>query len=158
MQQALARISRRESRRLGTQVQARIGINSGKMIAGNVGTDRHFNYTVLGASVKLAAQLESLNNAYGTSIMAGASVVADLPDELQARYLDTVSVDGRKNPIDIYELVGQTETLSYLQKDSLTAYSNGIKYYRARRWVEAGEHFAAGLAANPKDGPCPRHA
>jgi adenylate cyclase len=84
-----------------------IGINTGPMIAGNIGSDRIMSYTVIGDSVNLGARLESLNKDYGTRIIISEATRAQLTRRYRLRPLGDVVVKGKTQPVAIFEVVGR---------------------------------------------------
>ena len=88
----------------GITLNTRIGINSGKVFAGNVGTGARMNYTVHGDAVNLAARLERLNKDYGTRVLVSADTVALLSGDFPLQALGSVSIRGKRNEVDIYRL------------------------------------------------------
>ncbi|MBI2103865.1 adenylate/guanylate cyclase domain-containing protein [Candidatus Woesebacteria bacterium] len=84
----------------------RIGVNSGEMAVGNMGSDARFDYTLLGDNVNLGSRLEGINKEYGTNIIISESTYAAVKDNIVARKLDTVAVKGKKTGVVIYELRG----------------------------------------------------
>lgn len=128
-----------------------IGINSGEMVFGNMGSANHMSLTVMGDEVNLASRLEGLTSLYGAGIivseatMAGARARAD--GEVQARELDLVRVKGKERPVRIFEIVDEGRyPASYL-----VAYAEGLAAYRAREWSRARASFESALAARPTD-------
>jgi adenylate cyclase len=81
-----------------------IGVNSGEMIAGNIGSERIQSYTVIGDAVNLGARLESLNKDYGTSIIVSEATAARLKKRYDLRPLGTVVVKGKTRPVEIFEV------------------------------------------------------
>jgi adenylate cyclase len=88
-------------------ISLRIGLHTGPVVAGNVGSKKHFNYTVMGDTVNLAARLERVNKIYGTEIMMSDATYRRLGDNFLGRELDLVQVHGRAQPVMVYELIGR---------------------------------------------------
>jgi len=133
---------------------ARMGLNSGAMIAGNVGGVDRFDYTVIGDSVNLASRLEGANKQYGTSIMISEFTKEFLNDEFILRELDLIRVKGKQKPVRVYELIGEKRSqLSNSQLLSLPEYEKGLAAYRAKQWDTAIAAFRRALAADVHDGP-----
>ena len=84
-----------------------IGINSGDMVVGNMGSDMLFDYTVMGDMVNLGSRLEGINKEYATNIVISEYTYAAIKDALFCRELDSVRVKGKKLPVKIYELLGE---------------------------------------------------
>lgn len=134
--------------------EARIGINSGPMIAGNIGGTNRFDYTVIGDSVNLAARLESANKIYGTSIIISEETFSHVHKNFWCRELDSIRVKGKTKPVRIYELIGRkSEEIDPVRAKSLEYFLKGLEIYRKRDWIHAYDLFQKALTLNPYDGP-----
>ena len=133
---------------------ARMGLNSGVMIAGNIGGEDRYDYTVIGDSVNLASRLEGANKQYGTHIMISEFTKEYIGDEFILRELDLIRVKGKQKPVRVFELVAEKRSqLSNAQLMSLPEYEKGLTAYRAKRWDDAMAAFRRALAADVHDGP-----
>jgi adenylate cyclase len=133
---------------------ARTGINSGRMLVGNLGSKYRFAYGVLGDQVNLGSRLEGLNKAYGTEILIGENTAQLVGISFLLREVDMVQVVGRVQPVRIYELLATNGTsLPDEQEKAFGFYAAGLEAYRERRWGDALETFNKSLGLWPGDGP-----
>jgi len=130
-----------------------IGVNAGPMVVGNMGSDRRFDYTVMGDSVNLGSRLEGLNKTYGTNVIASEMTFDRVKEEFLARELDLVRVKGKDQPVKIYELLAPVKTASADQQTLAGGFHAALVEYRKRNWNKAREGFQALLAQFPHDGP-----
>ena len=119
----------------------RIGINSGDMVAGNMGTDKKMNYTIMGDAVNLAARLEGVNKQYSTWILASDETIKQTSDRLLVRRLDRVRVVGKSEPVMLYNIVNILEDSSDEQKKLVTAFHQAMDYFEQREWMKAAQGF-----------------
>jgi adenylate cyclase len=136
----------------GRPLQVRIGINSGDMLVGNIGSEVRLNYTVIGDTVNIASRLEGANKEYGTEIIIGEETRRLAGDRVQVRELDRLMVYGRVGGLTIYELLGMIE-LGGSPPGWIKLYESGLAAYRARDFAGAMHFFQQVLAARASDQP-----
>ncbi len=124
-----------------------IGVNSGPMSVGNMGSARRKNYTVVGDAVNQASRLEGLTKEYGAPILCGERTFALARDGFVFREVDRVRLKGRDQAERVYELLGESPGAD------VAAYERALAAYRARDWDAAEADLDAILAATPGDGP-----
>jgi adenylate cyclase len=127
----------------------RIGLNSGQALVGNIGSQRRFNYTVMGDSVNLASRLEGANRHFGTCVLASESRMRLTSGTFAWREIDTLRVKGRSDPVRVYEPMGEVGKLSPEQREQASSYSEGLAFWRARDFAGAAQSFSRWADKDP---------
>ncbi len=152
MVERLERLNLRIAERGWPALKMRIGLNTGAMVFGNMGSPGHLSLTVMGDNVNLAARLEGINKLYGSTIIASQSTVEESGSHVVARELDVVRVRGRDLPVRIYEILGPAADAARW-RDLIAQFTAGLTAYRAREWQAAARAFEAAERLRPNDGP-----
>ncbi len=140
-------------------VRSRIGLNTGTVVFGNIGSEIRYDYTGIGDAVNLAARLESANKTYGTYIMLSEFTYERVRDFVHVRELDYIAVKGKTKPVRIFELLGRSdEPLPPPVTEWLAVYQEALQYYHQRHFSMAITKFEKTLKLNPTDGPSKLYA
>ena len=119
----------------------RIGLNCGKMVTGNMGSEMRMNYTMMGDTVNLAARLESSAKQYGIYNFVGHGIYENAKDDYIFRFVDFTQVKGKNVPVKVYELIDRKGTVEKKNLDLIKEFEKGIDLYFQQKWDAAIQQF-----------------
>jgi|GEM_PF-272222 len=133
--------------------KCRVGVNSGHMVVGNMGSKSRLSYTVMGDTVNMASRMEGANKYFHSKIMTSEATFGDLKDAFDHRYLGSIRVVGKAIPTKVYEPFARKGEASADVKAMLGHYEAGIAKFYKNDFAGSLPHFKAALEALPGDGP-----
>jgi len=136
-----------------TPLLTRIGLNTGDMVVGNMGTEKKMNYTIMGNAVNLAARLEGVNKQYGSWILATDETINTAGPSIIGRKFDRVRVVGINTPVQLWEIIGLREEAGTETMAMLEAFSAAHELFEARDYASAEKAFGELTVRWPEDGP-----
>lgn len=138
-------------RRDAPEIDVRIGIATGEVIVGNIGSENTRSFTVIGDNVNLAARLEAATRFYGARILVSGAVARHAGGKFEMREIDSIAVKGKVEAEHIFELLGEAGSLDDDACRARDAYAAGLDAYRSGDWDAAESGFSASLALQPRD-------
>jgi adenylate cyclase len=146
MQERLSRFNDERMELGRTPIRIGIGICTGDVLSGNIGSERRMDFTVIGDGVNVASRIEKLNKYYGTGILISETTQKELGLDITTRLVDLVRVKGKTQPVQIYEVLGEKGiSLTPAQE----AFRNGMDYYQKMEFAEAAACFEKGIDRDP---------
>jgi adenylate cyclase len=135
----------------------RIGINTGDMVVGNMGTEKKMDYTIMGNAVNLAARLEGVNKQYGSWILASDAAYKETGQEFLARRMDKVRVVGINTPVQLWEIVDFASDADPATVSLIGRFHEAMDCFEKRDWDRARSLFTSLNAEFPEDGPSKKY-
>ncbi len=134
-------------------INVRMGLNSGPMVVGNMGSVQKLNYTIMGDAVNLASRLEGANKAFGTQMMISETTYQSCASLIDVRELDTIRVVGKSEPVTVYELLERKGETAGATADLVDAFEKALTLYKRADFIAAKAAFEKCLGIIGGDGP-----
>jgi adenylate cyclase len=148
MMEALERLNQKWIGEGKPPVDIGIGINTGMMMVGNMGSDQRFDYTVMGDEVNLGSRLEGANKNYRTNILLSQFTYERVKDQFVCMEVDRVRVKGKQLPVNIYQLHGH-DRVPEARQNAIVRFDQGLQLYRQQKWDEAVKIFSSVSELDP---------
>jgi class 3 adenylate cyclase/CHASE2 domain-containing sensor protein len=154
MQEELIKLREKWHQEGKPELKVRIGLNTGPMVAGNMGAEDRLDYTVMGDSVNLGSRLEGANKQYGTYIMISEYTYEIAKNDIEVRFIDSIRVKGKELPVKVYEVLAKKENgLPENKKRVIENFNKGMECYLKQDWKNGISYFESALAIDPEDSP-----
>lgn len=134
-------------------INIRVGVATGEVVIGNIGSNISRSYTLMGDTVNIASRLESASKQYGTQLLISEETQTMAQEAIETRELDAIRVVGKSEPVRVFELLARKGEIDQATAHLRECFERGLNAYRKRDWDRAQADFAACLAIAPTDGP-----
>ena len=152
MSRALVKLNAKWKQEDRPPIAIGIGLNTGPVNVGNMGSEKRLAWTVMGDNVNLASRLEGITKQYQIQIVISEGTYREIADKFVCRELDKIKVKGKNQPVNIYELL-DVAAEKWKYESLLTQFDSAMAAYRSQNWREASAQFGQLLSAFPEDGP-----
>ena len=127
-------------------IKVGIGLNTGEVVVGNMGSDQRFDYSCLGDAVNLAARLEGQSKNYGVEVVLGEDTAKNMEKDFALLELDKIAVKGKEEAVDIYTSLGQYDVIEHTMNwvFATNQHEKFLTFYRSQNW-EIALKFAVDL-------------
>ena len=154
MMMALRSLNARRAPAGHEAIRIGVGISTGHVVAGSIGSPKRLEYTVIGDRVNLAERLQNANKYYGTGILICQTTRGRLKRPVRLRDLDLIRVRGMSTPVSIHEVLDHHTAETFPNLDVVaSAFAEGVGNYRKQSWDRAAKCFSSALSAYPGDRP-----
>ena len=153
MNKTLAQLRLKWAQQGHPAINVRMGLNTGMMLVGNMGSAQRMDYTMMGDAVNLASRLEGANKAYNSGLMISQYTYNQVRNDVDVRELDTIRVVGRNEAVTVYQLLDKKDCVTGAMADLVDFYSQGLAAYKQREYAAAIECFKHATAIHSDDGP-----
>jgi adenylate cyclase len=135
------------------ELSVRMGLATGELVVGTIGSPAARSFTVIGDTVNIASRLEGANKAYETGILVDEGTFQLAQNDVEGREIDFLTVLGKVEPVRVYEVMAPVGCLSAAENELRSLFAEGLAAYRTRDWDQSEQRFAQCLAVVPTDGP-----